>query len=184
MLTGAGPLRPFARTGLILTLRNGPGSARVAITAGLAMGLAMSLADATLFRPVVPAVQHVLAHEWSLTDRLARFALGAVEDELVLRLGGLTLLLTMLVAWRGERTALIDGLAIGLTAAVLWPIWAYAYLGDLDWSGLTLAREILLHIGAGSVWGWLFCRHGWMAGVLGHVSAHLMLQPLLPWVVS
>lgn len=183
-MAGAGPLRPFARTGLILTLRNGPGSARVAITVGLAVGLAMSLADATLFRPVVPAVQHILAHEWSLTDRLARFTLGAVGDELVLRLGGLSLIMVALVAWRGERTARIDALAVGLTAAVLWPLWAWPYLAELDGSALTLLREIVLHVGAGSVWGWLYCRHGWIAGVLGHVSAHLMLQPLLPWVVS
>ena len=183
-MTGAGALRPFARTGLVLTLADGVRSGRVALLAGLSVGLGMSLADATLFRSVMPAVQHQLAAEWSLPERLTRFALGAVEDELVLRLGGVSLILVVLVAWRGVRTPRLDAVAVALAAGALWPLWVWPYLADLDWTGLTVLREVGLHVGAGAVWGWLYCRHGWMAGVIGHVSAHLMLQPLLPWVVS
>ena len=184
-MAGAGALlRPLARPGLVLTLSDGWRSLAVALAAGLAVGLVISLSDVILFHPVIPAVQRAASHDWPLIDRIVSFGIGAVLDELVLRLVGLSLILTLLVAWRGKRTGRVDAMAIALTATVLWPFWAQGYLVDLDWSALTVLREIILHVGAGSVWGWLYCRHGWMAGVVGHVSAHLVMQPLLPWVVG
>lgn len=31
----------------------------------------------------------------------------------------------------------------------------------------------------GSVWGWLYWRHGWLAALAGHASVHVLLDPML-----
>lgn len=35
----------------------------------------------------------------------------------------------------------------------------------------------------GSVWGWLYWRHGWLAALTGHVCAHPVLDPMLKFVL-
>lgn len=37
----------------------------------------------------------------------------------------------------------------------------------------------LRYLAVGSVWGWLYWRHGWITALAGHVSCHLLLDPLL-----
>ena len=114
---------------------------------------------------------------------LINVARGALIDEVVLRLAGLSAVLWLAVVAIGRRTPVADGLAILITAAVLWPLSAWGYLTALDGSLLTVLRELCLHVAAGVLWGWLYCRHGWLAGVIGHVSAHLILQPALALLV-
>ncbi|MBC2668570.1 hypothetical protein ACFOON_16160 [Novosphingobium piscinae] len=179
-MAGADRVRPLTVLGLTLRLREGWRSAGIAVGAGLAVGLAMALADATVFRAVVPDSQRLLAGTVPLFARLALFLRGALQDEVLLRLIGLTAVLGGLVALRGRRSARVDALAALLVAALLWPLHARGYLAGLDWTALTAARELVLHVGAGTVWGWLYCRHGWLAALGGHASAHLVLQPLLP----
>ena len=176
----AGHGLPFlAKLDLSLRLRHGGRSALIAAAAGLVCGLYIGLADATLLRSAVPEMQHTLIREWPLAVRLPRFLVGALTDEVVLRLLGLSAVLWLTVVIAGRRTGLGDGIAILFTAAVLWPLYAQSYLTLLDWSGLTVLRELCLHVSAGALWGWLYCRHGWLAGVIGHCSAQLALQSAL-----
>jgi hypothetical protein len=37
----------------------------------------------------------------------------------------------------------------------------------------------LRYLAVGSVWGWLYWRHGWVSALIGHGAAHLVLDPLL-----
>ncbi len=37
----------------------------------------------------------------------------------------------------------------------------------------------LRYLLVGSIWGWLYWKHGWAAAVIGHGSTHLLLDPLL-----
>jgi hypothetical protein len=41
------------------------------------------------------------------------------------------------------------------------------------------AYAILRFWAVGSVWGWLYWRHGWLAGLIAHGASHLVLDPLL-----
>lgn len=164
--------------GLSLALRHGVRSLAVALAAGLAFGLWMALVDATFLRGAVPAIQHDLVARFTTFERIAFAWRGALFDEVVLRL----LVLTGLVAL--ARAAGLGGWrafwpAILVAAFLAWPLTVLPYLSELHWTAATVAREVLLHGAAGTLWGWLYARHGWLAGLAGHCAAHLALQPLL-----
>ena len=159
-------------------LRHGFRSLGLAALAGGAFGLGMALADAGPLRTVVPDVQHVMVDQVPTGLRLLLAWRGALVDEVLLRLMGVTALVWLGTAFAGNR-AWVRPAAIALAAFVLWPLSARLYLLDLHWSGLALLREIVLHGGAGVLWGWLYCRHGWLAGLTGHCAAQLVLQPAL-----
>lgn len=139
----------------------------------------MVLADATVFRGAVPDVQHAMLAQMSTAQRLAQFIPGAIFDEVKFRLIALTALCWLAAALTARRGAAVQWPAILLVAFVVWPLGSWGYVQGLQCSALVVAREVALHGGAGVLWGWLYCRHGWLAGVIGHVSAHLALQPLL-----
>jgi hypothetical protein len=139
----------------------------------------MALADGTVFAAVVPEVQHWMLGTMDLGQRLAFAARGVVFDEIVLRFGVLAALVWALARVRGRTDDATWWVAILIVALAVYPLSAWSYFSALDWSGLTVAREVLLHGGAGALWGWLCWRHGWLAGLAGHLAAHLSLQPLL-----
>jgi hypothetical protein len=174
------PVLPGFRTlGLGLTLREGWRSLGVAVAAGLAFGAWMALADATVLRGAVPHVQHWMVGNLSTGTRIALAWRGALFDEMVLRLGVVTAVTWLAAAVAGVRGWRARWPAILFAAFAAWPMTVLPYLSALDWSAGTAAREVLLHGAAGTLWGWLYCRHGWLAGLCGHWAAHLALQPLL-----
>ena len=178
-MAGPGGAIGLSDLGLQLGLRRGPRSLLIAAGCGLGFGVYMALADATVFRSAVPEVQHVLLTQFTLAQRLARFVPGALFDEVEYRLIGLTGLAWLLARLTRLRGPALLWPAILLTAFVVYPLGAMGYFRQLDWHGLTLARELALHGAAGTLWGWLYWRHGWLAGVTGHIASHLALQPLL-----
>ncbi len=171
-------LRP-RELGFFLTFRHGTRSFRLAALLGLAFGLWMAMADAWLFAGVVPPVQHELLRSVPTVPRIAQFARGALFDEIWFRLIVLTGLAWLVARGTGWRDGRAVWPAILVVALVIYPLGTWGYFGKLDWSALTVAREVLLHGAAGTLWGWLYWRHGWLAGVTGHICAHLALQPLL-----
>jgi hypothetical protein len=78
--------------------------------------------------------------------------------------------LTMAVAMWRQRIS--TGMFITIIlASQLWLVWP-----------LLLAAPFygaLRYWAVGSVWGWLYWRHGWLAGVAGHSATHLVMDPLL-----
>ncbi len=154
-------------------------SLSIAGGAGLAFGAWMAFADAALFAAVVPQVQHDMVAEAGSLARIAWFARGALFDEVQLRLIALPVITWAAMALSGRRGDWLHWLAVLLTAFVAYPVIAYGYFAGLDWSALTVLREVTLHGAAGVLWGWLCWRHGWTAGLVGHVAAHVSLQPLL-----
>lgn len=164
-----------APTGFALGFRNGWRSFGIALAAGLGVGASIALADLSLFAGIVPVSQKQLLAEPSLP------LIGALVlyDELVLRFAGLTALTWLLTRVTGKQSDIIHWIAIALTAGVLWPLSARGYIATLDWSALTLLREVTLHGGAGMAWGWLCWRHGWLAGLAGHLAAYGALVPML-----
>jgi hypothetical protein len=171
-------LPAFRDLGLSLTLRHGARSFAIAVAAGLAFGTWMAFADATLFAGAVPQIQHYMLANLTTLQRIVFAWRGVLYDEVVLRLGAVTLLV-----WLAQAGGLAGPArrwpAILAAAFLVWPLTVTPYLGHLQWSVATVLREVLLHGAAGTLWGWLYCRHGWLAGLVGHWAAHLALQPLL-----
>lgn len=164
---------------LTLGLRRGLRSLTLAVLAGGGCGLVIGLADAGPLLAAVPEVQRQLLRNLSLDSRLLLFLHGALNDELLLRMVGMSGLVWLLAVLGGGVRRWTHPAAIVLTAAVLWPLLARGYLLALDWTALTLVRELVLHVGAGLLWGWLYWRHGWLAALVGHCAAQQVLQPSL-----
>ncbi|MGE3691942.1 MAG: hypothetical protein AB7F98_11240 [Novosphingobium sp.] len=171
-------LRP-RELGFVLTLRHGARSLLLALGMGLAFGVWMAAADTWLFSAAVPQVQHDMLHSMSALHRIAWFSRGALSDEILFRFVALTCLAWTIARYSGWRDGKAVWPAILAVALLIYPLGTWGYFASLDWSALTAAREVLLHGAAGVLWGWLYWRHGWLAGVAGHVAAHISLQPLL-----
>ncbi len=173
----------LADTGLTILPRQGLRSLGIAMVAGLGFGIWMALADTTIFASVVPPVQHAMLAESTAAQRIALFARGAFLDEIALRLFALTAIIWLVMALTGKQGSGhgsgVYWAAILLVAFIVYPMFSYGYFRALDWSGLVILRELTLHCSAGVLWGYLCWRHGWLAALTGHVSAHLALQPLL-----
>lgn len=163
------------RTGFAFGFRHGWRSLGIACAAGLGFGAAMGLSELTVFAGTGPSSQHALLNppDWPLIAALV------LADELLLRLIGLTALAWLLARFTALRDRAVHWTAILLTALVLWPLSARGYLLGLDWTVTVALREVLLHGGAGVLWGWLCWRHGWLAGLAGHLSAYVPLALLL-----
>lgn len=139
----------------------------------------MVLADSVLFASVIPPSQGVLFVQTPLALRLPIVVGLVLYDELVLRLIGLPMLAVALSRVVGLRSSIAWWSAIVLTAGVLWPLITQRYFAGFEWSMLAALRELSLHVAAGALWGWLCWRHGWIAGLAGHLSAYGALLPLL-----
>jgi hypothetical protein len=148
------------------------------VAIGVAFGAYMALADATVFHSVIPASQTAMISESSPLQRIAYFIPAVIFDEVVFRLILVSALVWLLGMVAGLR-ALCFWAAIVFAAVVAYPAFHLSYLASLSLTPLTVSREILLHGAAGVLWGYLYWKHGWLAGLAGHISAHFSLQPML-----
>ena len=172
-------LRPWLETDFSLGPKRGLGSLLIACAAGLGFGAWMALADSTAFAGIIPASQTRLFEQTPLAVLLPGIGYLVLYDEIVLRLLAMPVLAWLLHVVTGRRSGIIRWTSILVTACLFWPLSSRGYIGTLDWSALTLLREVVLHCAAGTLWGWLCWRHGWVSGLVGHLSAYGTLLPLL-----
>lgn len=177
-LASSAMLRP-RELGFYLTFRHGTRSLWHAVLAGLIFGVWVAVADTWLFASIVPQAQREMLAQVPVLSRIALHAQAALLEEIEYRLIALTGLAWLIARYTGWRDARAVWPAILLVALVLYPLSLWDYFRALDWSGLTVTRELMLDGGAGMLWGWLYWRHGWLACVAGHVATQFALQPLL-----
>jgi membrane protease YdiL (CAAX protease family) len=152
------------------------------VLVGAAVGTALVVIEAILFLRHLPPAMHPL-FEIPLWKRLLASALyGGVTEELLMRLFLLSLVAWLLGRW--WKTA--DGMP---TIAAFWvAILVVAILFGLGHLPATAAiapltrtlvlRALVLNGVAGGTFGYLYWRHGLEAAMLGHMSAHLVMQVL------
>ncbi|WP_050424631.1 hypothetical protein [Bradyrhizobium tropiciagri] len=146
---------------------------------GLMFGAYMAVADASLFRSVVPAGQAELVASLSTIERIGFFAWRAVVDEVIYRFILMSAVVWLLAAIAGRPQPWCYWAAIVICALVFYPAAHLGYLATLDRAPLIWLREVSLHGAALWLWGYLYWRHGLVASIVGHISAHFSLQPLL-----
>lgn len=165
-------------------LREPVSDARTIILPGLLLGAAVGAVlialDALFFLPGLPdALNSVF--EIALWKRLlAGVMYGGITEELLMRL-----FLVSLAAWLlGKFWRTPDGMP---TRGALWTaILLVAILFGLGHLPITaaitpltpmvIARALVLNGVAGIAFGYLYWRHGLEAAMLGHMSAHLVMQ--------
>jgi hypothetical protein len=145
----------------------------------------MAVADAFLFRAVVPASQTTMVTATSAMQRIVLFAPLAMLDEIGFRLllmSALAWLLTLPMAFGDPPSPgrnLRFWVAIITVAGIYLPLHP-SYLASLGpLTPMVATREVALHLSAGILWGYLYWRYGLIAAMAGHTSAHLTLQPLI-----
>lgn len=149
------PQRPFAAT--------------LAVAACLvAVSGWVILLDAVLFRSHVRP-EYLASLQGPLGAHVALYAILAAVEEVKVRLVLMTLLAALAVRLRGRLAA---GAAIAIILAAQLASVGALVIDDPLYAAL---RFWLV----GSVWGWLYWRHGWLAALAGHVLAHPVLDPLL-----
>lgn len=156
-----------------------------ALLAGAAVGATLVATDALVFLRHLPPPMHALFTIPLWKRLLAGVLYGGITEELVMRL-----FLVSLVAWlcgRWWRTP--DGLP---TSGAFWiaiVLVAVLFgLGHLPATSVVtpltttiVLRALVLNGIAGVAFGYLYWRHGLEAAMIGHMSAHLVMQ--IPGVV-
>jgi hypothetical protein len=133
----------------------------------------IALLDAALFRQSLPP-DYIAAYTSPLMPRILLNCVSAALDEVKFRLLLMTALVMLLSWWRGKLSP--AWFIIAILAVQLVNVWeiiiAFPFYGTLRYWAV------------GSVWGWLYWRHGWLAALTGHGATHLLLDPVLLWLLS
>ena len=150
-----------------------PGAAgRAVALAVLGVTIFVVLLDGWLFRRHLPA-GYVAFYTGPLVPRIFVMSLLACVEELKFRL----LLMTALVALaalvrRKPPAAWFVAIILAAQFANVWTL----VLGDPLYASLR-------YWAVGCVWGWLYWRHGWLSALVGHGTAHVLLDPALLWAL-
>jgi hypothetical protein len=135
--------------------------------------LFIALLDALLFRQSLPQ-EYVAVYTSPLLPRTLLNLLNAAIDEVKFRLLLMTALVMLLGWWRGKLAPGWFILAIiAVQFANVWDIViAFPLYGTLRFWAV------------GCVWGWLYWRHGWLTALAGHSATHLLMDPVLLYLLS
>lgn len=172
-LSGEAPLGPYLRS-----------TVPVAVAAGAALGALVALLDGLLFAPQVAELAAALpgaAAPGPLQGFFASFY-GGIVEELLLRLGFLTVVVWLGTKVTGAETAgprLMWGAIIA--AAILFGIGHMPAASALvPMTPLMVTRILLLNALPGLLFGWLYWRRGLVAAMIAHFSTDIVLHVLLP----
>lgn len=148
----------------------------LAIGSGLGIGIAIGLLEILIFAPRLPAALQTSSPPW-WQGLLAAFY-GGINEELLMRLGLMTLLVWLVtkltrqaqpnlaILWIANvLIALLFGLGHLPAVAALVPLTA-----------LVVTRTLLLNSLGSLVFGWLYWQQGLLAAMVAHFSADVMLH--------
>lgn len=158
--------------GLRFSPRDRQAAAKATVAAVIGVTAFILILDGLVLRLWLPA-DYVGFYTGPLLPRTAKMCVSAALEEVEFRL---FLMTGLLVAMSWVRRPLPPAAFI---AAIL--ISQFVNVG-----GLVLAYPLYASLrfwAVGSVWGYLYWRQGWLAALLGHASCHLLLDPLLAFVL-
>lgn len=156
------------RNGLHLLPTNRATAVRAVVASILGVTLFVLLLDALIFRRSLPP-GYAAFYTSPLLPRTPVLCVMAVIEEFKFRLLLMTGLAMTVALWR-ERVSDRQFIAI-ILASQLCLVWPFVLAAPL--------YGALRYWTVGAVWGWLYWRHGWLAGLAGHATTHLLLDPLL-----
>lgn len=148
-------------------------AARDTLAAILGVTSFILILDATVFRGTL-SHEYVAFYTGPLVPRVWAISLLAATEEVKFRLVLMTAP-AMLATWLTGRLTPSSAIAIILLAQ-------FANVGHLVLADPLYATLRFWLVG--SVWGWLYWRHGWLAALIGHAATHPLLDPLLLLILS
>ena len=157
----------------------------LAIGLGVACGVVLVLLDQTVFPPLVPRA-NATANPAIWKGLLASFY-GGIDEELLLRLGLLSLLALALQRLSSAGDELRPGpfWAANILAALVFGLGHLpATAAIVPLTPIVVARALVLNGLAGIVFGWLYWRRGLQRAMLGHFSTDIVLHVLAPLALT
>ena len=154
---------------------------------GVLVGVAIVLLDLWVFAPQLAAAgRDTAALQPPAWQGLLASFYGAIPEELLMRLGLMTLLV-----WLGARLthASVPRPAVVWTAIVITALlFGVGHLPTtatvLSLTPLVIARALLLNGIGGIVFGWLYWKRGLLAAMLAHFSADIVLHVAAPLLMQ
>jgi membrane protease YdiL (CAAX protease family) len=155
---------------------------------GVAASIAIVVLDVFVFGPnlgtALPAAQQQQPDVWL---GLLAALYGGIDEEILLRLGLMTLLV-----WLGSKITRTRGRpgpglmwTANILAALLFGLGHLpATASVLPLTGIVIFRAIVLNGLAGIVFGWLYWRHGILTAMASHFCADLVLHVLTPLLIA
>lgn len=150
---------------------------------GVSVGVAITLLDLFVFGPQLAVTgSDIRALQPPAWQGLLASFYGGIAEELLLRLGLMTLLV-----WVGARLTrtstprpVVVWAAIVITALLFGAGHLPTTAAMLPLTPLLIARALLLNGIGGIVFGWLYWKRGLLAAMLAHFSADVVLHVLVP----
>lgn len=149
------------------------------LTIGAAAGAYIAASDLWLYRSILPPPGTPGVAGGSMLSQLAQLIPLSALDEILWRGLMVSALIWVAVILAGHPYRWCYWMAIAAVALDAWPMTHLSYFAALTWTPLTVTRELMIHGGAGILWGWLYWTRGLTAAIAGHVGVHLTVQPLL-----
>lgn len=154
--------------GLRITAPDPGAAARAVALCVVGVTAFVVLLDGFLFRAHLSR-DYVAFYTGPLFPRIFAMCLLACIEELKFRLLLMTALVALAALFRRKPPA-------------LWFVAAILAAQFANVGALVLADPLYASLrfwAVGSVWGWLYWRHGWLAALVGHGTVHLLLDPAL-----
>jgi hypothetical protein len=155
----------------------------IGVSLGVVVGAVLLFVDLFFFLPYWPQALRTMAFKTTLFENVLASFYGGVNEELLIRLFGLSVLAWLLShAWR--RASGSADLVVFWTANVVMAVlFGIAHLPALkvllgNIPPLMLVRTLLLNAPVGLVCGWLFWAHGIEAAIFAHFSADLVYHAI------
>jgi membrane protease YdiL (CAAX protease family) len=160
----------------------------LAAALGAVSGVVIVVLDALVFATSgQPAAASLLAPQPEVWQGLLASLYGGINEEILLRLGLMTLLVWL--AARLTRSAGQPGPGVMWTANILAALFfglghLPATAAVLPLTPIVVVRAIVLNGLAGVVFGWLYWRRGILTAMASHFCADLVLHVLTPLLNS
>ena len=173
-------LRLAPRVALDTSVRIAPSGAWAALVTATVVAVVIVASDIWLFAPYLPATA---APAFSWLGLVSSMLYGGIIEEVLMRLGVMTLLVWGLWRIRGALAPWMYIVAIGMSALLFaaghLPItFQLLCQPGADCTPLVVRALVLNGIG-GVGFGYLYWRHGLSAAMLAHMLTHVLMQLVL-----
>jgi hypothetical protein len=150
----------------------------VAVTYGALAGIFLLVAD-LLFLPYWPKALVDTAQKTTLWENFAASFYGGINEEILMRLLGLSALVWLLSRIWHTSAGLPTDAVLWVANAILAVIFGIGHLPALKnlvgtISSAMFARSLLLNAPVGLICGWLFWTYGIEAAIVAHFSADIV----------
>ena len=172
-------LAPRLKTGIAVHDLRHP--AIVALLVPACVAVFLTFVDAVLFRAILPHTYVASIEDTSTLQRIAYYLMRGFNEEILYRLFLGTVFACVLgKIWRGG-ISIMAAMVLAQTVNAVVGFW---WVSDEPLTPFVIAYGVLRIVVPGTIWGYLYWRHGLLTSLTAHLTSHVFLQPMLTWSIG